>query len=211
MIEDFSVLCHSAIRIVADNKIIYVDPFGIEEVRNDANYICITHSHYDHFSPEDILKLKNDDTIILITEDIYVNVLKLGFKENKIVIVDPNKKYKINDLCVETVSSYNINKTFHPKTNGWVGYIFNLEYERIYVAGDTDITPEALNVKCDLAFLPIGGTYTMDYAEAVKLANSIMPTIVVPTHYGKIVGTVQDAKNFKSLLDAKINCKIFIE
>ena len=133
------------------------------------------------------------------------------YKENKIVIVDPNKKYKINDLCVETVSAYNINKAFHPKENEWVGYIFNLDYERIYVAGDTDITPEALNVKCDLAFLPIGGTYTMDYAEAAKLANSIMPTIVVPTHYGKIVGTVQDAKNFKSLLDSKINCKIFIE
>ena len=211
MIEEFSVLCHSAVRIVADNKIIYIDPFGIEKIKNDADYICITHSHYDHFSPEDILKLKNDNTIILITEDIYVNVLKLGFKENKIVIVDLNKKYKINDLCVETVSAYNINKAFHPKENEWVGYIFNLDYERIYVAGDTDITPEALNVKCDLAFLPIGGTYTMDYAEAAKLANSIMPTIVVPTHYGKIVGTVQDAKNFKSLLDSKINCKIFIE
>ena len=211
MIEEFSVLCHSAVRIVADNKIIYIDPFGIEKIKTDADYICITHSHYDHFSPEDILKLKNDNTIILITEDIDVNVLKLGYKENKIVIVDPNKKYKINDLCVETVSAYNINKAFHPKENEWVGYIFNLDYERIYVAGDTDITPEALNVKCDLAFLPIGGTYTMDYAEAAKLANSIMPTIVVPTHYGKIVGTVQDAKNFKSLLDSKINCKIFIE
>ena len=211
MIEDFSVLCHSAIRIVADNKVIYIDPFEIDDVKNDASFICITHSHYDHFSPEDILKVKNDETIILITEDIYVNVLKLGFKENKIVIVDPDKKYKIKDLCVETVSSYNLDKAFHPKSNGWVGYIFNLGYERVYVAGDTDITPEALNVKCDLAFLPIGGTYTMDYAEAAKLANSIILTIVVPTHYGKIVGNVEDAKNFKCLLNNKIECKIFIK
>ena len=78
MIESFNVICHSAIRIVADNKIIYIDPFGIEKEENDADYICITHSHYDHFSPEDILKVKNESTIIVITEDIYVNVLKLG-------------------------------------------------------------------------------------------------------------------------------------
>lgn len=211
MIEDFKVLCHSSIRIVADKKVIYIDPFGIEEKFNDADYICITHSHYDHFSPEDILKVKNNDSIILITEDIYVNVLKLGFKENKIVIVDPDKKYKVKDLYVETVSAYNIDKAFHPKNNLWVGYILNLGYERIYIAGDTDITPEALRVECDLAFVPIGGTYTMDYAEAAKLVNAIKPTIVVPTHYGKIVGSIQDAKNFKCLLNSNIDCKIMIQ
>ena len=210
MIESFNVICHSAIRIVADNKIIYIDPFGIEKEENDADYICITHSHYDHFSPEDILKVKNENTIIVITEDIYVNVLKLGFKENRVVIVEPNKKYKINNLMLETVSAYNVNKTFHPKENGWVGYILNFDCERIYIAGDTDITPENLNVKCDLAFVPVGGTYTMDYAEAAKLVNAIMPTIAVPIHYGKIVGTKEDAKNFKCLLDRKIDCKIMI-
>jgi L-ascorbate metabolism protein UlaG (beta-lactamase superfamily) len=211
MIEDFKVLCHSSIRIVADKKVIYIDPFEIEENYGDADYICITHSHYDHFSPEDILKIKNNDSIILITEDIYVNVLKLGFKENKIVIVDPDRKYKVKDLYVETVSAYNIDKAFHPKANGWVGYILNLGYERVYIAGDTDITPEALKVKCDLAFIPVGGTYTMDYAQAAKLTNTIMPTIVVPVHYGKIVGNVQDAKNFKYLLNSKIDCKIMIQ
>ena len=210
MIESFNVICHSAIRIVADNKIIYIDPFCIEKEENDAEYICITHSHYDHFSPEDILKVKNENTIIVITEDIYVNVLKLGFKENRVVIVEPNKKYKINNLMLETVSAYNVNKTFHPKENGWVGYILNLDCERIYITGDTDITPENLNVKCDLVFVPVGGTYTMDYAEAAKLVNTIMPTIAVPIHYGKIVGTKEDAKNFKCLLDRKIDCKIMI-
>ena len=123
MIESFNVICHSAIRIVADNKIIYIDPFGIEKEENDADYICITHSHYDHFSPEDILKVKNESTIIVITEDIYVNVLKLGFKENKIVIVEPNNKYNINNLMIETVSAYNVNKTFHPKEK-WLGRIY---------------------------------------------------------------------------------------
>ncbi len=210
MIDSFNVICHSAIRIVADNKTIYIDPFGIEDESKDADYICITHSHYDHFSPDDILKVKNDNTIILITEDIYVDALKIGFKENKIVIVEPNQKYKINDLMIETVRAYNIDKAFHPKENGWVGYIINLECERIYISGDTDIIPEILNIKCDLAFVPVGGTYTMDYAQAAKLINTIKPTIVVPTHYGKIVGTREDAKNFKCLLDSDIECKIII-
>ena len=210
MIEDFKVLFHSAIRIVADNKVIYVDPYGLKEKYNDASYICITHSHFDHFSPEDIKKVKNNESIIIITEDIYVDVLKLGFKENKIVIVEPNKKYQINGLLLETISAYNIDKGFHPKENGWVGYIFNFEYERIYVAGDTDIIPENLNVKCDLAFVPVGGTYTMDYSEAAKLVKKIQPTIVVPTHYGSVVGSQQDAKNFKCLLNSKIECKIMI-
>lgn len=210
MIEEFSVLCHSAVRIVANHKVIYVDPYALEDEFNDADYICITHSHYDHFSPEDILKVKKEDSIIIITEDIFVDVLKLGFKENRIVIVEPNQKYKVSDLLIETVSAYNIGKAFHPKENGWVGYIFNFNSIRVYVAGDTDITPESAAVNCDLAFVPIGGTYTMDYAEAAKLINNIKPTIAVPTHYAKIVGTKEDAKNFKCLLNNKIECKTFI-
>ena len=210
MIEDFKVLCHSAIRIVADKKVIYVDPFGIEKRYNDADYICITHAHYDHFSPEDIKRVKNNDSIILITEDIYQDVVKLGFRENRIVIVDPEQKYNIKGLLVETVRAYNINKAFHPKSNNWVGYIFEFGLERVYVAGDTDVTPEMWKIKCDLAFLPVGGTYTTDYAEAAKLANVLKPTIVVPIHYGKIVGSIQDAKNFKCLLNNNIECKIMI-
>lgn len=210
MIEDYDVLCHSAIRIVVDGKVIYVDPFGLEKEYNDADYICITHSHYDHFSPDDIYKVKKDDTIILITEDIFVNTLKLGFKENRIVIVEPEKKYNVSGLLVETVRAYNLDKTFHPKENDWVGYVFTFTTSRVYVAGDTDATEEAMNVICDLAFIPIGGTYTMDYAQAARLVNNIRPAIVVPTHYGKVVGSREDAKNFKCLLNSNIECEIKI-
>lgn len=209
MIENFEVLCHSAIRLEIDGMKIYSDPYMLKEIRNDADYILITHSHYDHFSPDDIEKIKKDSTIIIITEDLYVEVLKLGFEESKIVIVEPGNKYKINNLCIETISAYNEDKKFHPKENGWVGYVLDLGYEKVYIAGDTDATSEAKNVKCDLAFLPVGGTYTMDYAQAAKLANILMPTIVVPMHYGVVVGSQEDAKNFKCLLNSKIHCKIF--
>ena len=97
---------------------------------------------------------------------------------------------------------------FHPKENGWVGYIFHFTASTVYVAGDTDITEEALNVHCDLAFVPIGGTYTMDYGEAAKLINRIKPAVVVPIHYGSVVGSEEDAKNFKCLLNSNIICEI---
>lgn len=210
MIEKFEVLYHSAVRIAADNKVIYVDPYGISKKFNDADYICITHSHFDHFSPKDIEMVRRSDSIIIMTEDLYADVLKIGFKENRIVIVEPNKKYNVEGLLIETVSAYNTDKAFHPKSNGWVGYVFNLECERIYVTGDTDITPEALSVKCDLIFVPVGGTYTMNYSQAAKLVNQIKPVIAVPTHYGSVVGTNTDALDFKRLLDPKIECKIMI-
>ena len=77
MIENIEVLCHSSIRITK-NKIIYIDPFKIEENYFDADFIFITHDHYDHFSEEDIEKVKKENTLICITEDLYDRTLQLG-------------------------------------------------------------------------------------------------------------------------------------
>ena len=101
----------------------------------------------------------------------------------------------------ETIPSYNTNKKFHPKENGWLGYIVNIDGKNYYIAGDTDITEEAKEVKCDVAFLPCGGTYTMTATEAANLANIMKPEIAVPTHYGAIVGDKDDGKMFISLLN----------
>ena len=95
--------------------------------------------------------------------------------------------------------------------NQWVGYIIEINNIKYYIAGDTDITPENKNIKCDVAFIPVGGTYTMDYKEAAELVNIIKPKIVVPIHYGEIIGTEQDALNFEKLLDEKIKCAILIK
>ena len=109
---------------------------------------------------------------------------------------------------IETIPAYNKNKNFHPKSKNWVGYIIEMENTRYYIAGDTDYTKEASKVKCDVAFLPIGGTYTMDYIEAAALANKIKPKFVVPTHYGTIVGNPEDGILFKDLINDKIQCVI---
>ena len=211
MLKGIECLGHSTIKINKNNKIIYIDPYNISDGINDADYIFITHNHYDHFSEQDIKKVKNNETIIIITEDLYTNTLKSGFNGMNIITVKPNENYQVEGIKFSTIPAYNKNKTFHPKENNWVGYIIELEGGKYYIVGDTDITDENKKVKCDVAFVPVGGTYTMDFKEAAHLINEIKPKIAVPIHYGSIVGTKQDATDFVKLLHPNIKGIILIK
>lgn len=210
MLENVEVLYHSSIRI-SKNKVIYIDPFKIDKNYNDADIIFITHDHYDHYSEDDIDKIKKDDTVIVAPEELLTKLLRKGFRQDYIIIVEHNEKYIVESIKFETVPAYNTNKQFHPKENGWVGYIIEIKGIRYYIAGDTDITEENKQVKCDVAFVPVGGTYTMDFKEAAYLINEIKPQVAVPIHYGSIVGTNQDATDFSKLLHPEIECKILIK
>ena len=203
MLENIEVLYHSSIRI-SNNKVIYIDPFKIDKNYNDADIVFITHDHYDHYSDEDIDKVINENTTIIIPEKLLTKLLRKGINKNAIITVEPNEKYMIQGIKFETIPSYNTNKTFHPKENGWVGYIITLDDIRYYIAGDTDITEENRKVKCDVAFVPVGGTYTMGFKEAAQLINEIQAKIAVPIHYGSVVGTKQDATDFIKLLHPNI-------
>ena len=203
MLENVEVLYHSSIRINKE-KTIYIDPFKIDRNYNDADIVFITHDHYDHYSEEDIDKVINENTTIIIPEELLTKLLRKGINKNAIITVEPNEKYMVQGIKFETIPAYNTNKTFHPKENGWVGYIITLDDIRYYIAGDTDITKENRKVKCDVAFVPVGGTYTMNYSEAAELVNIIKPKIAVPIHYGSVVGTKQDATNFIKLLHSSI-------
>ena len=203
MLENIEVLYHSSIRINKE-KIIYIDPFKINKNYNDADIIFITHDHYDHYSEEDIDKVINENTTIIIPDELLTKLLRKGINKNAIITIEPNKNYMVQGIKFETISAYNTNKTFHPKENGWVGYIIIINGIRYYIAGDTDITEENKQVKCDVAFVPVGGTYTMDFKEAASLINEIKPKIAIPIHYGSIVGTEQDAIDFIRLLHPEI-------
>lgn len=210
MLEDITVLCHSSIKINKE-KVIYIDPFKIDKNYNDADIIFITHNHYDHYSEEDIDRVKKEDTVIIVPEELLTKVLIKGFRQDYIITVEPNQKYMVEKTKFETIPAYNTNKQFHPKENGWVGYIIEIKSTKYYIAGDTDITEENKQVKCDVAFVPVSGTYTMDFKEAANLINDIQPKIAVPIHYGSIVGTNQDAIDFSKLLNPKIECKILMK
>ena len=203
MLNNIEVLYHSSIRINKE-KTIYIDPFKIDRNYNDADIVFITHDHFDHYSEEDIDKVINENTTIIIPEELLTKLLRKGINKNAIITVEPNKNYMVQGIKFETISAYNTNKTFHPKENGWVGYIIEIKGVRYYIAGDTDITEENRRVKCDVAFVPVGGTKTMNYSEAAELVNIIKPKIAVPIHYGSVVGTKQDATNFIKLLHSSI-------
>ncbi len=203
MLEGIEVLCHSSIKF-SNGPIIYFDPFRIDKNYNDADIIFITHSHYDHYSEEDIDKVVKIDTVIVAPQDLLTKLLEKGFQKEKIIIVKPNESYMVNNIKFATIPAYNTNKQFHPKENKWVGYLIEIDGFIYYIAGDTDITEENKKVKCDVAFVPVGGTYTMDYKQAAQLINEISPKVAVPTHYGSIVGTKEDAIQFAKLVYPEI-------
>lgn len=201
MIPNAQVLYHSSIKI-AGSKTLYIDPYGIEGNPKDADYIFCTHSHYDHFSPEDIQKIRKNETILITVESAKDDAIFV-MGEEKVRLVEPNHHYQIGEVLFETKNAYNIGKSYHTKAMNWVGYIINLDGISYYIAGDTDNIEEIQNVKCDVAFLPIGGTYTMDVEEGAKLANTISAETVIPTHYGSIVGRKEDGEKFAKLVTNK--------
>ena len=208
MLDNIEVLIHSSIKFSKD-IIIYFDPYKINKDYHDADIIFITHSHYDHYSPLDIKKVIKDNTIVVCSKDVKEELLKLNI--NNIIEVVPNKDYEVLNIKFKTIPAYNVNKNFHPKENNWVGYLINYNNVKYYIAGDTDITEENKNIICDVAFVPIGGTFTMDYKEAANLINEIQPKIAVPIHYGFIVGNKDDGIKFSKLLNNNIECKIYIK
>lgn len=203
MLENITVNAQSSIRIAAE-KVIYFDPFRITNAANDADIIFITHEHFDHFSPEDIAKAASDDTIFVVPASMKNTALDSGISADKLISLDPDTKTEVCEIPVETVPAYNLSKQFHPKNNGWLGYIITLDGQRIYVAGDTDAALEVKSVSCDVAMIPIGGTYTMDYREAADLINEMKPKTVIPTHYGSVVGNKTDGEAFMQLVGSSI-------
>ena len=200
----------SAIKIETD-KIIYFDTFKLKDEYKDADYIFITHPHYDHFSKSDILKIKKDNTKIISVKDNLDDIISLGFKIEDILIVDVNNEYRIDDITFKTVPAYNINKDFHKKEYGWVGYLLNINNSIVYFVGDSDYVPEMNDIKCDILCVPIGGTYTMDYNEASMLVKKILPNKVIPMHYKTIVGTEEYANIFKREVESITEVDIIME
>jgi L-ascorbate metabolism protein UlaG (beta-lactamase superfamily) len=195
-------LGHSSFRIEDDTTQIYIDPFKLSENLPQADIIFITHAHYDHFSIEDIAKIQKKGTIIVATSDV---TSKIG---KGTVTVVPGKSYSLGTVTVNTVPAYNPDKKFHPKNKNWVGYLITLSNgQKIYHAGDTDSIPEMDTIKTDIALLPCGGTYTMTARQAAEMANVFKPKILIPMHWGSIVGTQADAEEVKKLFKGETTIK----
>ncbi len=205
MIENIHWLGHDTFKIVGKDVTIFTDPFKLKAA-DRADIILITHEHFDHCSPEDVQKIQTEDTVIVATPDC-ASKLKGNIKT-----VKPGDKIEVKGVIIEAVPSYNTNKEFHTKDKNWVGYIFTVDGNRIYIAGDTDYIPEMKEFKnIDIALLPVSGTYVMTADEAVQAALDIKPKIAIPMHYGSIVGTESDAEKFANALKGKIDVVILKE
>ena len=208
MISNIEVFTQNSIRIKGNGKIIYIDPFQMKETPKDADFIFITHDHYDHYSPEDIAKVCGDNTVLIVPQKMIDKVGEVSGLVSETVTVNPSAHYAINDFEFDTVPAYNKIKPFHPKSAKWVGYIVHIDGKRVYIAGDTDATKEAKQVKCDIALVPIGGKFTMDAKKAAELINTIQPDVAIPTHYGTIVGKPKDAEVFANNIKSPVQVEI---
>jgi L-ascorbate metabolism protein UlaG (beta-lactamase superfamily) len=193
MVKNITWLGHDGFLIKGDGKAIVIDPFQVKQCE-PADIILISHEHYDHCSPEDVNKIRKDSTVIVTEAQ---SASKLA---GDVRVVQPGDKLTVSGIPIEAVPSYNTNKSFHPKEKGWLGFIVTVEGVRIYHAGDTDRIPEMASFQADIALLPVSGTYVMTAEEAVEAARLIKPKVVIPMHYGAIVGSADDAKRFSEAL-----------
>jgi L-ascorbate metabolism protein UlaG (beta-lactamase superfamily) len=189
-------LGHDSFRIDA-SKTIYLDPYQVSSGPK-ADLIMITHDHFDHCSPDDVAKIQQPGTVIVTEKD---SAKKLT---GDLRVIKPGESLVVDEVKVEAVPSYNTDKEFHPKRNAWLGFIIEIQGVRVFHAGDTDFIPEMNGFNVDIALLPVSGTYVMTADQAVKAALAISPKLAIPMHYGTIVGSDQDAINFRKALEGKI-------
>lgn len=183
-------LGHAGFRIEGDQATIYIDPWKLKG-SVPADIVCVTHSHYDHLSPEDIERIRKSSTVIVGPPDCKGG-FGAAFRE-----IAPGGTVTVGDVTVEAVPAYNVNKAFHPRANNWVGFVITVDGVRVYHTGDTDVIPEMNDVSADVALVPVGGTYTMTVAEAADAVSKIDPKVAVPMHCGDIVGTLDDRGAFQ--------------
>ncbi len=186
-------LGHAGVKLAWKDVVVYVDPYRLTSSPQDADLILVTHSHSDHYSPSDIARVSTGQTEFVGPSD----VVKAYGRGTSIA---PGQSLDVAGVHVTAVAAYNLTKTNHPRANNWVGFVLELGGNRIYLAGDTDLTPEMKALTdIDLAFLPAGGTYTMDASEAAEATKYILPMLAVPYHWGTVTGSLADAERFARL------------
>jgi L-ascorbate metabolism protein UlaG (beta-lactamase superfamily) len=178
---------------------VYIDPWGVTQP-DPADVLFLTHAHFDHFSPEDIQRVRKEGTKIVAPRDVADELT------GDITVVAPGDSLEVAGVRAQVVPAYNIAEDrleFHPRANGWVGYVLTLGPNTYYHAGDTDHLPELEAISADVAFLPVGGTFTMDAVQAAGLAKTLRPQLAVPMHYGYVAeaGSPSDAERFATEAD----------
>lgn len=177
---------HASFLLTLNGKNVYIDPFNIGNTKDHADIILITHPHMDHLSPNDIKGISNSETKIFVPKD-SVDKVPIG----DVVGVEPGRHYSFNGVEFDTVPAYNVvenRKHYHPKENGWVGYVLDINGTKVYHAGDTDFIKEMGKIVTGLALLPMGGTYVMGVDDVISASKVIKAEKIAPMHYRALLG-----------------------
>ncbi|HWC70212.1 MAG TPA: MBL fold metallo-hydrolase [Actinomycetota bacterium] len=194
MLEHVTWFRQAALRWRDEERTVYIDPWGTGDDPPPADVILISHAHLDHFRPDEIDKLRRPGTKLVAPHDVADELT------GDVTAVRPGESLDVGGVHIETVPAYNTREEaleFHPRRNDWVGYVIELGGARYYHAGDTDHAPELDDVRADVAFLPIGGHFTMDWRAAADLARAIEPSLAVPIHYGFVICSPTDGVRFR--------------
>lgn len=203
--SNIRLITHTAIRMEVCGKVLYLDPYQLKEDPHDADLVLITHEHYDHYSPEDLGKVAEDKTQYVFPESMREKIAEERTDlQGRVHYLRPGQMINWEGIQITGIWAYTIGKDFHPREEGWLGYLIDDQKQKVYVAGDTDATAEAKAVVCDIALIPCGGRYTSDPEQAAELANAIAPDIVIPSHYGSVIGDASCAERFERLVDPQI-------
>lgn len=196
---DIVWLGHDCFRLSSE-KIVYIDPYELGQ-STPADIILVTHNHGDHCSPADIARVSKPGSVIVAPAECQAKL-----STYTVQVVKPGDTVNVQGIAIEAVPAYNLTKfrspghPYHPKQDGKVGYIVTIGGRRVYHTGDSDLIPEMSGISCDIALVPVSGTYVMTAQEGAEAANLLNPKMAIPMHYGAIVGSAGDAETFKRLV-----------
>ena len=183
---------HATVVIEGSHKVV-IDPWKMPKSASKVDVVVVSHSHYDHLSLDDVKRVAGEATAIVATPDCHAKLRSFSHLH----ALAAGEVVEVNGVSIEGVAAYNTDKAFHPKANAWCGAVVAMDGKRIYCAGDTDFVPEMKGLaQIDVAFMPVGGTYTMDWRAAADAVNAFRPKLAIPVHWGDIVGSRQDADRF---------------
>jgi len=197
LLDQLHWLGHASFRLDGP-PMVYFDPWRLEGEQPQADLVLVSHEHHDHCSPADVARVSGPETVIVAAAPAAEKL------KGDVRAVAPGDRMTVGAAEIEAVPAYNVDKSFHPQEAGHVGFIVAVGGERLYFAGDTDRIPEMAEIECDVALLPVGGTYTMDAAEAAQAAADIGAQVMVPMHWGEIVGGKEDVARFRELYDGEV-------